>query len=626
MNCSQARALLAIYRELKNDQADTTELEVHLMGCAECRQAFNQYNFVGERLRSLPPIEPPPEAYSRLMQSLAAEHARFIQRTPTSATSQPIPTFLFPYLQDQAQRTPQTDALAAFSSAETGPLPIIRPQARRRLFSYSNHLAILGMAAAFLMVMMMGGLTSLLLLASHGSAPPAATTSSIVKSSQVAMATYTATTEYPHVASAVADRNYIYYTAYGDNGAGWMLSEVDRKTQFSIPLLDTASENPLFVLGSSQNWLLWLEFDMPDQTASKISLHHTIHDSHSITRKWSLHALPTGQDQATTTGTAQPLTLLKDTFDESVVPDWVHTPVQGIWFTKDGLLLATIDAKGKSHLLQYQLTPGKDPVASEIATASNGHIISSPTANSDGTSIFWSEEWFADDGTPHSNIWTQQISDALPGPGRWLPHKEVTKSLFRSDEMSFHPQVVDNTLFLLSTNPSGASPASTSATAVAQATPNSTATAEPSATPATISNLSNTPAIARSDPQLYTPQPDESIRGTLQAYSLANYMPLQLPFDGNGQAAAPQGGSRFLLWQDSDKGFQMYDVVAGQPVTVGPGTVPKNADFLAVNGDTAVWALNTSLNNNTTPNQASTPALSVTFMAFNWPDRATQGQ
>jgi hypothetical protein len=629
VNCDQVRAMLAIYRELKNDQVDMTELEVHLIDCAACRQAFNRYNFVGERLRSLPPIEPPPDSHSRLMQSLAAEHSRFLQHTPTSAASQPIPTFLLPYLQSQAQGARQTDVLTAFSTAETGPLPVIHSQTRRRRFAQTNHFAILGLAAAFLMVMMMSGLTSLLLLASHGSTPTSATTSSITKPSQVAMATYSAATGYPHVASAVADRNYIYYTAYGDSSIGednstvWMLSEIDRKTQLSIPLLSTVSTNPLIVLGSSQNWLLWLEFDAPGQTGSKVSPGKIHEEGHNIIRKWSLYALPIGQDQTTTQGNVQPLTLLKDTFDESAVPDWVHTPIQGFWFTKDGLLVAAIDAKGKAHLLQYQLTPGKDPVSSEIARASDGHIITSPTANSDGTSIFWSEEWFTADGAPHGNIWTQQISDSLPGPGRWLPHKEVTKSLFRSDEMSFHPQVVDNTLFLLSINAAGTSTSSASATATTElATPGASATAGPTATPAAVSDLSNTPVIARSDPQLYTPQPDESIRGTLQAYSLTNYMPLQLPFDTNGQASAPQGGSRFLFWQDSDKGFQMYDVVAGQPVTVGSATVPKNADFLAVNGDTAVWMLSASLDNNTTPSQASASNLSVTFMAFNWPDKA----
>ena len=54
MNCIQAQAMLAAYRELRDSKADTTELEVHLEHCASCRQVLANYNLIGEQIRSLP--------------------------------------------------------------------------------------------------------------------------------------------------------------------------------------------------------------------------------------------------------------------------------------------------------------------------------------------------------------------------------------------------------------------------------------------------------------------------------------------------------------------------------------------------------------------------------------------
>src|SRR6185312_9022453 len=83
-----------------------------------------------------------------------------------------------------------------------------------------------------------------------------------------------------------------------------------------------------------------------------------------------------------------------------------------------------------------------------------GHIIASPTANSDGTSIYWSEEWLENNGTLHSNIWTQQTTEIQPPyQGRWVAHTMTSQSLFRADETSFHPQIVNNILFLIESSP-----------------------------------------------------------------------------------------------------------------------------------------------------------------------------
>src|SRR5581483_2601294 len=139
----------------------------------------------------------------------------------------------------------------------------------------------------------------------------------------------------------------------------------------------------------------------------------------SSTRSWKLYSLALSSDQSTMfTDPATPQLLQQGTFDQKTAPSWVHTPVQGIWFTQNSLLVTSIDQKGTSHLEQYLFkkqenttttkAPSESTTQEELANAHDGHILTSPTANSNGTSIYWSEEWLNTDNTLHSTIWTQQ--------------------------------------------------------------------------------------------------------------------------------------------------------------------------------------------------------------------------
>lgn len=599
MNCTQAQALLAAYHELKNRKIDTLELDVHLEGCASCRQVLARSTFVSEQLRSLAAIETPPDMHAKLMSALAAEHVRFIEQSKPGTIS--TPEFLQPYLQEHAQSTSSKDLLTAFSTADTGPLPIIRTSHKRRSHFQMSQFAVLGLAAMFLMVLMMGGLTSLLLLA-HNNLPSVLNSRpniSIIQPSNVEQATYTTNTSYQHVVSAVADRSSIYYTAYqnGDENS-WMLEQLDRTSQknLSTPLLAAPSKNPLIVLGSSNGWLVWLEFD----TAKPLA-HGNIRGLHSSLRSWSLHSIAVSPLDAQIPGEyAVPNTLLSGTFDKDTAPSWIYTPIHGIWFISNSLLVATTDENGISHLYRYQLGSGIHSAPIEIARATSGHILTSPTANNDGSQIYWSDEWRTDDGVLHSNIWTQQVYDAArPTHGRWLAHKLTVKQLFLSDSMSFRPQVVDDTLFLLSTAPM------TDATSAINQTPIATVNPAPTTSPAT-------PTTSRIDSSIYDAPLDESVRGTVLMFSLdgaPNTAPN--PVSSLGQASALQAGTDFALWQDS-KGYGMYDVKTSD---VNVGSVLDGARFVAINGDTAAWVENTTTSSGTSNGTGQ----SVTIMAFNWP-------
>jgi hypothetical protein len=605
LNCSQARTLLAAYRELNNGQMDTTVLEVHLSSCTECRAFLAQEKLVGERIRALPAIKLPVDAHTKLMKALAAEHTRYIQQARPSKQSIPVPSFLASHLKEHGREA--QDNIAAFSTADTGPLPLIelsRKQRRARHTRKMNSFAIIGVAAAFLMTIMAGGLTSLVILANRGVTDVAKV--AVGQISQLSSTNYTTATSFTHIVSAVGNRGDIYYTAYGDNNSGWMLAALDNQTKISTPLLSNTSTSPLLVLSSSDNWLIWLRFDLPQQVVAKKVPGHPVTE-HEV-RTWSLEATYLGTDPGSALTSATPLLLQKGTFDANTAPTWVHTPVEGVWSAQNLVLVTTLDKQGRSHLTRYTLDSEKGVRATELANINGGHILTSPTATSDGTSIYWSEEWMSDDNVLHSDIWTQKISQApLPLNGRWGHQTTTAIYPFRTDGTMFHPQVVNDMLFLQ--NVKNATLAN-----VAPSDPLASATPAVTATPGTQANGTLT---ARTNAAFYA-LPDQALQGTLQAFSALDDSAIQTPI--NDVVQAPQAGSRFLLWQNSNKGIGMYDAVTKEIVAVGPSPIPNNSGLLAVNGDTTIWTINpdSNANNQNTSGAGNT----ITFGMFSWPTRA----
>jgi len=599
VNCSQARAMMAAYREFEYREVETVGLEIHLEQCESCRQELASQMFVGGQLRALPAVEPLPDMHSKLMHALAKEQLEFIRHSPIGTVN--TPEFLKPYLHERAQSTQASDLIAAFSTAATGPLPIIQTKRKPRHRSHMSHFAVLGMAAAFLMLLMMGGLTSMLLLAHNN--PQEAKTISLPNTVNlptiVEQAKYTTITPYQHVASAVADRSSIYYTAYGDaSNPTWMLERLDRATNISTPLLPAASINPLILLGSDQGSLVWLQFD-----GLKLKSHSNLskYGFHPHVSLWSLHYLTLKQQQQIVSGIpTDSEILLHGTFDQDTAPSWVTTPIQGIWLMQNSLLITMTDSKGISHLFSFALDTVGKPVEQEIATAIPGHVLTSPTANGDGTRMYWSEEWLSSTNRVNSNIWTQQEVQATPPMrGPWASHTVTMKRAFTTDGMSFRPQITNNTLFMLST-------ASQSNSAQATSTPGELATPEASPSP-------NTNAIARTVTSIYAPPLDASLRGSILMVPL-NAVSVAQPtvMNTTGLASSLQVGTNFALWQ-GDKGYEMYDVSQKSDVTVG--TIFDGSTFLAVNGSSAVWMLN-----NTSITTANTDS-SITLMAFNWPGK-----
>ena len=162
-----------------------------------------------------------------------------------------------------------------------------------------------------------------------------------------------------------------------------------------------------------------------------------------------------------------------------------------------------------------------------------------------------------------------------------------------NDGMSFQPQVVNDTLFYMSTSEVVVS--------------NQGANQAPNGTPfplgATDSSVGFTP---RTNPNAYPAPFDASIHGTL----------FMLPLDGLnvgsesmlgtvGQSTGFQAGKTFVIWQDN-AGYKMYDLSRQTQVLVGDTL--NSASLLAVNANTTLWLTGSASNEQ------------LTMMAFDWPN------
>jgi hypothetical protein len=616
--------MMSAYRELK----DTTELDKHLETCASCRKTLASSTQIGERVRSAPVFAPPPDAHARLMKALADEQLKFLQKSAPDKVS--TPDFLKPYLQELAEEETK-DNIATFSSAETGPLPIIRARRKPRK-AQVKQFAVLGLAAALVIMLMTGALTSLLMLArSNPTSLPKNSVASLAQQTEVDQKTYTIGTTYPNVTSTLPSGNSIYYTATGsgNNGNMWMLMQFDRSTQTIKPLLDTPRSSPLILLAASDTWLVWLQYDRPQAITHGNS--PNANSPYSPKRAWNLYYLsllpqpqnpantanptptastqpdqptpdvsPDTSDSPSSTTTTQssppgPLLLTQGFFDSNNAPTWVTTPIQGVWLLHNTLLVTQIDEQGISHLDSYLLgqTDGNTWKV-EIAATHPGHVLTWPTADSRGMQIYWADEWVSEDGVLHSNIWEQNASEQnLSSHGYPNIQTTFTQTELLNDGLSFQPQVVDNTLFFIST----------SQVVVSNQGANQAPNGTPFPTSATDASVMFTP---RTDLSIYPAPPDASVHGTIFM------IPLDGPNVGSesmlgtvGQSTGFQTGNSFVIWQDNT-GYKMYDV--GQQNEVIVGETLDSSTLLVVNANTTLWLTK----------QASSQEL--TMMAYNWPN------
>ena len=646
MNCRQARALLATQRKYIQNPTDTPDLADHLAHCADCKDAYAQAQLVGEHIRSLPSLEPSIQAHDNLMQALAAEHVRFLHQTAPSAHPLPAPAFLTPYLNRLAEQEIGTDSLVAFSRANTGPLPVVQTIRPRRTALKMQPFTMIGLAASFMVVVMMGGLMTLLFVANQGSQtvelPSNQANLTHPEVAQADTATIATQTLYPHIASANANSTFLYYSAYNDDRSSWMLEKCRQENTTntipeSIPLLTTPGTRPMIILGSDQDWLVWLQMETSKKATGKAAATQNAQASQTaegnFVGPWSVKALYIGKDAQTTpdgdplsSRILTPLTLDTGTFNPNTAPSWVTTPIQGLSFYDHHVLLAFIDHTGNANLINYHIEQGKVTQHTTLATATDQHVLTSPAATSNGNSIYWSEEWLTDHKGLQSNIWTQQTIASAPQSGRWLPHTQTQSYLYRDDGLSFQPQIAGGTLFLLNKTPATTVESNS---ASATQTPGATTAALPATTPVTtptpdasatslaqaqnVSKLLMNPAST--DPTVLSTQIDALVSGRLLAFIVDSSLPATTTLNDNAIVSNVQSGGSFLIWQDSQKNLEMYD--ANKKVMVnGIDSIDRESTaFISVNGNTVVWTKYVAPQSDAVTSSET----KVTFNTIRWP-------
>src|SRR5260370_703248 len=157
------------------------------------------------------------------------------------------------------------------------------------------------------------------------------------------------------------------------------------------------------------------------------------------------------------------------------------------------------------------------------------YILTSPTANSDATEVYWADEWMSDAGVLSSDILMQQ-EISLFGNATYFSHgrrveyvtQTTQQGIFRNDGMSFRPQIADDTLIWLST-----APASTTQTGTPTA----------SQTPLVATPQLSAALIPRTEPGFYAPTLDSSVRGQVLAQPLYSDTPTP-PISLNNTGAA----------------------------------------------------------------------------------------
>jgi hypothetical protein len=424
MTCKQARQLLAASRRGDCSPGEYAELQAHLAGCEGCRTRDVEYEQVGEAIRALPEIAPPPDFLARV---LAAAHAE------ESEAAQPA-----------AEKAPETVVVTGLTDASYFPtlrravaerrvrvVPLRRQMSPAAAFALRYGAV---MAAAFLLLSI--GLSLALFQLLH--TPTGTPQTSCVGCQPLHTSIYAADSAYPLVGDAIAsdDGHTIVYAAHTADGK-WMLEALTEPSRQSVALLPAPISGPIALEGWARGWVLWSQGD-------------TVQGEH-----WMLNAT---QMLPALAGASTTLRLAEGGRAASAGPVALH----GVHESGTLVVVAEELADARGQLLEFDLRQISDAKPVVIASSQPGHVIADPTT--DGSSAYWADEWLDPDGTLHGDIY-RLVPDSQPA--------QVT-----SNGSSFSPMIVADKLVWLE-----ALTAETQANAADQGTPTATPTPKGTLTP-----------------------------------------------------------------------------------------------------------------------------------------------
>lgn len=420
MTCKQARQLLAASRRGDCSPGDYAELQAHLAGCEGCRTRDVEYEQVGEAIRSLPEIAPPPDFLARVLAAARAEE----EKAAHPAAEKAPETVVVPGLTDASYFPTLRKAV---TDGRVRVVPLRRQMSPTATFALRYGAT---MAAAFLIFAI--GMSVFVFQALQGSAPLGVATKQLVTSA------YASDSTYPLVTDAIAsdDGHTIVYAAHTADGK-WMLEALTEPSRRSVALLPTPVSGPIMLEGWARGWVLWAQGD-------------TLQGEH-----WTLNAT---QMLPALTGAATTLHLADGGRAVSSGPVALH----GVRESGTLVLIAEELADGHGQLLELDLRQINTVQPVVIASAAPGHLIADPTT--DGSSTYWADEWLDPDGVLHGDIY------------RLLPDSQPVQVTSNGD--AFSPMIVANKLFWLE-----APTAQAAAITTNQSTPTATPTPTGKLTP-----------------------------------------------------------------------------------------------------------------------------------------------
>jgi hypothetical protein len=557
MTCRQVRQLLAAYRRDDCSPAEHAEIEAHLQGCAECRAVDAEFRRVGESIKALPQLAPPPDFFARVMAAVQADEVKATQQTKV-AEKKPE-TVVVPGLTN-ISHFPRLRRAVAERKVRLAPMRQASSPAQVFALRYT-----MALAATFLIF----ALSSVALLQLLGNPGGSGVIKSGIYTPQLLTSAFTSDSAYSVVADATAspDGRYIVYAAHTPQGS-WMLEELDRQTTKSTALLSAPVSGPITIEGWARSWVLWTQGDPAGS------------------EHWQLYAT---ELTPALPGATAPLQLLKGGLSGQ---DGAVLELHGVYASGSKVLLAEQLKDEIGQLVQLDLTQADPSARTVLATAPKGHWIADPTT--DGTSDYWAEEWLDSDGTPHGDI-MRLTPDSEPGSitGSGVSLAPAPEAI-TSNGVSFAPMVTANKLVWLE------------GTSQEQAQIHTTGPT-PTATPSTQTTLTpgggSVSHVTIASGTLWSEAIDPNV-SDLDSGARSKIA------DG---VSMPQAGATFVTWQDSKGDFYLYDVA--NDVRKPLNSTISNALVLAVSPTAVLWVTpDSQLQGGQLPSK-------TTINVLDWPQR-----
>ncbi|HEU5349317.1 MAG TPA: zf-HC2 domain-containing protein [Ktedonobacterales bacterium] len=355
MTCRRAHRLLAAYRRDDWSPRDRAALGRHLSSCSACRRVEVSYRGVGESVRQLPSIMPPPGFREAVFAAIRADEQR-MGRVVTALT--------------EADTSPELPAISA-SAAKP---PISLTAVRKRRAAWLNPRIALVAAAAVVVF----GLLSMQLFPHSGLASLAASLRVIhtngTPAPKLVVARYMPDAHGRVVTRALATPEWLVYSAADSAGVTTIYRE-NRQTNQTMPLAHGSATAPATLRAVTSDWAFW---------------------SIGGGSSWTLNAGHLGKENVAS------ITLLKSGA-EATAP----VAINGVWANQGMALVAVTTRAGASQVLQFALPMTNVTPVTVAQTTVRGHALTNPSAS--GSSIYWAESWRDTSGT-HSLIWSRDAA------------------------------------------------------------------------------------------------------------------------------------------------------------------------------------------------------------------------